>query len=292
VYIRENTFVGNVVHYPPDAKTGENCLLASRVMIPIDGPVRENVGLLGSPSFEIPRTVQRDKYEGADDPQYLEQGLHRKNIRNFFGISSVLLVQAAYASITVCATYLIIWCYLQYGMPWFLAGTLAFALFTLAFFVLHAQWSLTGGRMVPQAISIYEPYFWSVEYYWKRNEVRLLQGFAGTPFKNVMSRLLGVRVGRKVFDDGCFVTEKTMCEIGDYCTLNASTAIQCHSLEEGFFKSDYVVLGKGCTLGPNAYIQYGATLEDNTLLETDGYLMKGEVLHEGTTWQGNPARPA
>ena len=30
-------------------------------MIPIDGPVRENVGLLGSPCFEIPRAVERDK---------------------------------------------------------------------------------------------------------------------------------------------------------------------------------------------------------------------------------------
>ena len=29
-------------------------------MIPIDGPVREGIGLLGSPSFEIPRSVQRD----------------------------------------------------------------------------------------------------------------------------------------------------------------------------------------------------------------------------------------
>ena len=30
-------------------------------MIPIDGPVRENVGLLGSPAFEIPRMVDRDR---------------------------------------------------------------------------------------------------------------------------------------------------------------------------------------------------------------------------------------
>ena len=29
-------------------------------MVPIDGPVREGVGLLGSPAFDIPRTVARD----------------------------------------------------------------------------------------------------------------------------------------------------------------------------------------------------------------------------------------
>ena len=31
--------------------------------------------------------------------------------------------------------------------------------------------------------------------------------FAGTPFKNFISRLEGVRVGRKVFDDGCYFDE-------------------------------------------------------------------------------------
>ena len=29
-------------------------------MVPLDGKIRENVGLLGSPCFEIPRSVSRD----------------------------------------------------------------------------------------------------------------------------------------------------------------------------------------------------------------------------------------
>jgi hypothetical protein len=29
-------------------------------MVPLDGEVREGVGLLGSPCFEIPRSVERD----------------------------------------------------------------------------------------------------------------------------------------------------------------------------------------------------------------------------------------
>ena len=41
-------------------RTGDNCLLATKVMVPISGSVRENVGLLGSPPFEIPRSVERD----------------------------------------------------------------------------------------------------------------------------------------------------------------------------------------------------------------------------------------
>ena len=56
----EDNFLGNSLAFPAGAKVGDNCLLATKAMIPIGGPVRENVGLLGSPCFEIPRSVQRD----------------------------------------------------------------------------------------------------------------------------------------------------------------------------------------------------------------------------------------
>ena len=81
--------------------------------------------------------------------------------------------------------------------------------------------------------------------------------FKGTPFKNVISRLLGVKVGRKVFDDGCQYLEKTLIEIGDYANLNEASTLQGHSLEEGVFKSDYIKIGNGCTLGVGAFVHYG-----------------------------------
>jgi non-ribosomal peptide synthetase-like protein len=55
------SFFGNDIVYPPQGRTGDNILLATKVLVPVDGPVRENVGLLGSPAFEIPRTVARDR---------------------------------------------------------------------------------------------------------------------------------------------------------------------------------------------------------------------------------------
>ena len=72
-----------------------------------------------------------------------------------------------------------------------------------------------------------------------------LQLFNGTPFKNLVWRLLGVRIGRRVFDDGCALPERTLVTIGDDCTLNAGTVIQCHSQEDGAFKSDRITIGDG-----------------------------------------------
>ena len=65
--IGDNNYLGNDIFYPPDGRTGANCLLGTKTMIPIDGPVRENVGLLGSPAFEIPRMVDRDRDMNAVD---------------------------------------------------------------------------------------------------------------------------------------------------------------------------------------------------------------------------------
>src|SRR5437773_2040837 len=46
--IGPRNFVGNYVVYPAGGRTRDNCLLAIKAMVPIDGQVREGVGLLGS----------------------------------------------------------------------------------------------------------------------------------------------------------------------------------------------------------------------------------------------------
>ena len=91
----------------------------------------------------------------------------------------------------------------------------------------------------PQIVSMYDMGFWRHERYWKFTGSPLPYLFKGTPFKNMISRLLGVTVGKKVFDDGCSFFDKTLITVGDYCTLNEASLLQGHSLEEG------VKMGKG-----------------------------------------------
>ena len=59
--IGPHNFLGNNIAYPSQGRTGDNCLLATKVMVP-DRRARSGraSGLLGSPSFEIPRSVERD----------------------------------------------------------------------------------------------------------------------------------------------------------------------------------------------------------------------------------------
>jgi non-ribosomal peptide synthetase-like protein len=138
-------------------------------------------------------------------------------------------------------------------------------------------------------VSIYEPYFWAHERHWKLSDSPITELFGGTPFKNIVSKLMGVQVGRKVFDGGCSITERTLTQIGDFANLNEGSVMQAHSLEEGVFKSDHIRMGTGCTLGAGAFAHYGVTMGDHVVLEADSFLMKGEVLDSHSVWAGNPA---
>ena len=71
--------------------------------------------------------------------------------------------------------------------------------------------------------------------------------------------------------------------------LNAGSKVQCHSQEDGAFKSDHTVIGADCTLGVGAFVHYGVTMGDGAVLDPDSFLMKGESVPPATRWGGNPA---
>lgn len=289
--IGANNYVGNDVYFPTGARTGDNCLLATKVMIPIDGPLRENVGLLGSPPFEIPRYVQRDtRFDYMKTGDEFRRRLGAMTRHNTVTIGLFLLVRWIYlfclnVLFTVAATF----------EPAFGATAMAVAVVvSVVFSVLYfgvVERAAAGFRdLRPQYCSIYEPYFWWHERFWKLSAGGAIGLFDGTPFKTLIWRLLGVRIGKRVFDDGCAMPEKTLITIGDDCTLNTGSCLQCHSLEEGTFKSDVIRVGSGCTVGTNATIHYGVTVGDGAVIETDSFVMKGEEIPANRRFGGNPAR--
>ena len=151
--------------------------------------------------------------------------------------------------------------------------------------------SLGFGSLKPQIALALDRYYWFHERHWHMfGLTQLAAPFAGTPFKNIFSRLEGVRMGKMVFDDGVRWTEYTLMEIGDYANLNALSIVWPHSLEEGVFKSDRIKIGAGCTLHSGCLVHYGVTMGDHVVLEPNSYLMKGEILDPHTTWRGNPAK--
>jgi non-ribosomal peptide synthetase-like protein len=291
VSIGADNFLGNMIAYPAQSKAGENCLLATKLMVPLDGQVREGVGLLGAPSFEIPRSVKRDKQLDVGSADELRRGLLAKNIYNTITMALFLLVRWIFF---FCVTVLYLAAINLLDSLGALA--LAVALATAGVFVFTVAYNVVVDRLirplqalVPQGCSIYDRAFWRHERFWKVSSLTYVLAFNGTPLKNVIWRLLGMRVGRRVFDDGLRVPERTFTTIGDDCTLNADTIVQCHSQEDGGFKSDRIAIGAGCTFGVGAFVHYGVTTGDGAVLATSSFLMKGEEMPPNALWGGNPA---
>ena len=292
VAIGARNFIGNDVTYPAGGATGANCLLANKVMVPLDGKVRAGVGLLGSPPFEIPRSVERDsRWDHLRTGESLRRGLAAKNRFNLRTIGIFLLTRwLGVFLITVIDLAAIEF---FYGV---LAQAIMATLFTLSAVVAAVYYALVERCLEaispppPAICSIYDPDFWWVERIWKLHPFHFFHIFNGTPFKNVIWRLIGVRVGTRTFDDGIYISEPTLTVVGDECVFNERTKIQCDSQEDGTYKSGRTTLGAGCTVGVGAFVHYGVAMGDGSALAADSFLMKGEHVPPGARWGGNPAK--
>jgi non-ribosomal peptide synthetase-like protein len=194
---------------------------------------------VASPAEQRDRLSAKNKYNLATIGQYL--------VVQWIRLFGVLLLSLAAVDL-----------YDSFGVVVFPVSVLAVLLFTVSYSVLVERAATRFGPLRPQLCSIYDPYYWWHERLWKLEATLPLLN--GTPFKNLAWRLLGVRLGRRVFDDGCYIPEKTL-----------------------------VTIGAGATIGVNSFIHYGVTMGDGSVLDTDAFLMKGEQIAPHTRWQGNPA---
>ncbi|NMR30412.1 amino acid adenylation domain-containing protein [Arthrobacter sp. SF27] len=290
VKIGTNNFFGNDIPYPAGARAGDNVLFGSKTMIPIHGEVRQNVGLLGSPAFEIPRSVDRDTASlKIDSREEILRRLPAKNRHNAISIGLYLASRWVLVLAGLLAySFAII---LFPGVPGLglYVGTIGFGAFMIAFFIVLERAAQGFKAMVPIRCSIYDVRFWRHERFWRFIGYPL-PFFDGTPFKPVFWRLYGVRMGKRVFDDGCVIPEKTLVTIGDDTILNTASVVQCHSMEDGVFKLDAIDVGHGVTLGVGSYLLYDAVMGDGSVLEADSFLMKGSQVPKGARYGGNPAQ--
>ncbi|HRO29024.1 Pls/PosA family non-ribosomal peptide synthetase [Citricoccus sp.] len=290
VTIGAKNFFGNDVPFPAAARTGDNVLFGSKTHVPTHGEVREDVGLLGSPPFEIPRTVDwGDDALRIDTPEGIQRGLRAKNRHNAASITLYLLSRCVLAYVGLLAAVVVVAFYPAITGLGLLVGIVGFYAFFAIFVILCERATYGFRRMVPTKSSIYDVPFWRHERFW-RFITYPLPAFNGTPFKPFFWRLLGVRMGKRVFDDGCVIPEKTLVTIGDDVTLNAHSIVQCHSMEDGLFKLDAIEIGDNATVGVYVYVHYDVVMGEGSVVEPDSFLMKGARVPAGARFGGNPAQ--
>ena len=118
----------------------------------------------------------------------------------------------------------------------------------------------------------------------------LLGWLTGTPWIAPALRLLGVKIGKRVWMGTTFITEFDLVEIGDDAVIGGLTSLQTHLFEDRVMKMSTVKIGAGASVGPRSVVLYDAEVGAGASLDALSLVMKGESLPAGSQWRGVPAR--
>ena len=169
VTVGPHSFLGNDIVYPSSSKMGDNCLYGTKVMVPIDGKVREGIGLLGSPPFEIPRSVHRDrKFDHLRTGDEFRRRLAAKNRHNIATIGIFLLVEWCHLCLVTVLALLTAGLYGRIGAAAAAAvEETVTVLLSIGYFVFIERAVAAFRPLSPRFCSIYDPYYWCHERFWK-----------------------------------------------------------------------------------------------------------------------------
>ena len=118
----------------------------------------------------------------------------------------------------------------------------------------------------------------------------LVEMLAGTPFICWFFRLMGVKIGKRVYMETTALTEFDLISIGDDAALNLDCTMQTHLFEDRVMKMSKIEVGSGCCVGVGSIVLYDSKMSAGSALGDLSLLMKGESLPAGTRWEGTPAR--
>ena len=113
---------------------------------------------------------------------------------------------------------------------------------------------------------------------------------AGTPLLSGYLRLMGAKVGRRVFIQSDDFAIYDLLRIGDDSSINADATLLGYSVSDGFLKIGAVTIGNGCFVGTRTVMGENAVMEDGSALEDLSLLAAGRKIGRGETWKGSPAQ--
>jgi non-ribosomal peptide synthetase-like protein len=294
--IGRRAFIGNSALIPAGSQIGDNALVGVLSTTPRLAVVAEDTSWLGSPAIFLPDRPVNDAF-----PEHATFRPSRKLYAQRYAIEFFRVTLPATMFVILTATMLHVVIHLR-GVKLSIPGIVAlFPLLYAGFgllaagFVIAAKWLLMG-RYVPGERPLWSPFVWRTELLTALHE-NLADGFlvdmlCGTPWVCWFFRLLGARIGRRVFLDTTCLTEFDLIRIGDDAAINAASTLQTHLFEDRVMKMSTIDIGPRCTVGTASIVLYDSAMAADSRLGDLSLLMKGERLPAVTHWQGSPARMA
>lgn len=291
----EQVFIGNDAVVPPGAVIPDRVLVGIKSKPPANDQMQPGDTWFGSPPIKLPT---RQKVDLGADWTY-KPSLGKKLARAGFEALHTSFPAMLFITFGTLAVDLVLqqkifdrdWTGLLFG---FMGVSILIAV-AQALICAAMKWLLMG---------VYKPVmkpmwsFWAMRteavavLYWGLGGKVLLDYLRGTPFLPWFLMLFGAKYGKGVWLDSTDITEFDCINVGDFCTVNAHSALQTHLYEDRVMKVGRVQLGTGVCVGAGATVLYDTHVGDYAQIGLLTVIMKGESLPAHTRWEGAPAVPA
>ena len=289
------SFIGNSALLPPGAVVGDNALIGCLSVPPANQPAGDGTSWLGSPALFLP---QRQESAGFSEERTYHPTRSLQVQRALIEFVRVTLPSTCFIVITSLLLSAVLWLHKTiplvalvavFPFVYFLAGLAA------TLFVVALKWVLMGTYR-PGEQPLWSRFVWRTELLTALHENLadpiLTHMLTRTPFVCAFFRLLGAKIGRRVFMNTTCLTEFDLVSIGDDVALNLDATAQTHLFEDRVMKMSRIEIGDRCTVGELSLVLYDTTMEPDSALGDLSLLMKGETLPAGTRWEGIPAERA
>lgn len=284
-FLGNGAIVESGVHMPDDTLLGV-CTIASRAEL------RSGSAWFGNPPFELPhREVIAFDSAFTYDPSPLRYAFRVCWELARFAVPAIpalvaafwfnwlsaeetlslpVLVLFAVPAVTLCAALLVT--LLIIGLKWAMLGKVRPGV--------HPLWSSWASRWDLMCLV------------WNVFASDIVSALDGTLLLNVLLRLVGVRIGKRVLLGADFaedLPDPDMLTFEDGATVDC--LFQAHTFEDRVLKIDRITIRRGATVGRNAVLLYGADIGANTRVAAHSVVMKHEHLRPNRTYAGFPTRP-
>lgn len=294
-HIGKRSFIGNSAVLPPGTVIGESCLIGCLSVPPAEtaDATRADTSWMGSPAIFLP---QRQPSIAFGEEQTFKPPRKLRVLRALIEFVRVILPSTGFVALTslLFSVMVLIEDDVTLGqmlllLPVLYAGC---GLVAVVFTVLM-KWLLVG-RYRSGEKPLWCTFVWRNELVNALHEhladAWLLGMLTRTPFVCWYFRLLGAKIGRRVYLDTTDFSEFDLATIGDEAMLNADCTLQTHLFEDRVMKMGAIHIGPRCKVGTGTFVLYDTRMETGAALGELSLLMKGETLPAGTLWTGIPAR--
>jgi len=120
---------------------------------------------------------------------------------------------------------------------------------------------------------------------------KIIEIFPVGAMKNIYYKLLGMKIGENTLVGGV-IKDPCVTEFGDNVTMGEYAVIYGHiqDYSKGIITISRIKIGNSCIIGAGAIIMPGATLQDNVVLAAGALVTQNQILEEGKTYAGIPAK--